>query len=140
VAPVQQTETPRSGERLRREVEDALALRLALRRFLQRTEAACERSDLTPQLYQFLLLVAGKAESRQLGVSELAALLEVGQPAVSDLVRRALHSELIEREPIEGDRRRVILRLTSEGERRLAETLELLREERRALLDAVDAA
>jgi DNA-binding MarR family transcriptional regulator len=121
---------------LEREVDDALEVRLALHHFLRRTREECERHGLTAQLYQLLLVVAASnTEGR--AVSELASLLEVGQPAASELVGRGIKAGLLMRSQVSDDRRRARLWLTRDGEARLCGTFDALRGDRRTLSSAV---
>lgn len=74
--------------------------------------------------------------SEQSTVTELADRLQLAQSTVTELVRRAEEAGLIEREQSARDGRVAHLRLTAEGERRLAKTHTDLESERRALRDA----
>jgi DNA-binding MarR family transcriptional regulator len=130
----QSLETEARSRHLPSEAQDVLDLRLAIRRFDGATARACRRAGLTPQVYQLLLIVAARApDALGVGVGEVAALLELGQPATSELVRRALAARLVERRPLEHDRRRAFLTLTGHGEETLGEVLAALRTERTEL-------
>jgi DNA-binding MarR family transcriptional regulator len=112
--------------------------RAALRRFLRGTEHVARRSGLTPQRYQLLLMVKGAPDgSERSTVTELAERMQLGQSTVTELVGRAEEVGLIAREPSRDDRRVAVLRLTEEGERRLAAAFTGLEAERKALLDAL---
>src|ERR687883_537853 len=110
------------GERL--SVESAMRaaeFRAALRRFLRRSERIARSSGLTPQRYLLLLMIKGAPDgSEQSTVTELAERLQLAQSTVTELVSRAEEVGLIEREPSIADGRVAHLRLTEEGERRLA--------------------
>ena len=108
--------------------------RAALRAFLRTSERTARASGLTPQRYLLLLMVKGAPDgSEQTTVTELASRLQLGQSTVTELVKRAEHAGLIERERSDVDGRVAHVRLTAEGERRLARSFTALAEERRAL-------
>jgi DNA-binding MarR family transcriptional regulator len=69
-------------------------------------------------------------------VTELAERLQLAQSTVTELVSRAEDSGLVERERSSEDGRVAHLRLTEEGERRLARSFTSNERERRALYDA----
>src|ERR671938_1727049 len=95
--------------------------REALRRFLRQSEKIARQSGLTPQRHLLLLMIKGARDgSEQSTVTELAERLQLAQSTVTELVRRAEEAGLVEREPSSVDGRVAHLRLTDEGERRLA--------------------
>src|SRR5947207_4103793 len=106
------------------QVDDVIAVaefRAALRRFLRRSERIARSSGLTPQRYLLLLMIKGApGGSEQSTVTELAERLQLAQSSVTELVRRAEEAGLIEREQSADDGRVAHLRLTREGELRLA--------------------
>jgi DNA-binding MarR family transcriptional regulator len=69
-------------------------------------------------------------------VTELAARLQLAQSTVTELVSRAEDVGLVARERSSEDGRIAHLRLTEEGERRLARSFVSNEGERRALLEA----
>jgi DNA-binding MarR family transcriptional regulator len=108
--------------------------RSALRRFMRHSERAARSAGLTPQRYLLLLMIKGAPEGReQSTVTELAERLQLAQSTVTELVDRAEEAGLVERARSAGDRRVAHLRLTPEGERRLAHGFEGLSHERGAL-------
>ena len=112
--------------------------RAALRRFLRTSERTARASGLTPQRYLLLLMVKGAPDgSEQSTVTELAERLQLAQSTVTELVSRAEEVGLIEREPSSADGRVAHLRLTEEGERRLAKSFSSLGAERTQLREAV---
>jgi DNA-binding MarR family transcriptional regulator len=118
----------------------AAALRAAVRVFLQRGEQAARRAGLTPQRQLLLLMIKGAPDGRETAtVTELAERLRLAQSTVTELVARAEAVGLLEREGSEHDGRVVHLRLTAEGERRLAATVAELRADREALVDVLAA-
>jgi DNA-binding MarR family transcriptional regulator len=118
----------------------AAALRAAVRAFLQRGEQAARRAGLTPQRQLLLLMIKGAPDGRETAtVTELAERLRLAQSTVTELVARAEAVGLLERAGSERDGRVVHLRLTAEGERRLAATVAELRADREALVDVLAA-
>jgi DNA-binding MarR family transcriptional regulator len=113
--------------------------RAGLRRFLRITERNARAAGLTPQRYLLLLMIKGAADhSEQSTVTELAERLQLAQSTVTELVRRAEEIGLVERERSPVDGRIAHLRLTPEGERRLAQAFSSNAGERQTLLDAFD--
>lgn len=112
--------------------------RSALRRFLRRSEKVARASGLTPQRYLLLLMIKGAPEGReQSTVTELADRLQLAQSTVTELVSRAEEAGLVRREPSGLDGRVAHVRLTDEGERRLAQAFTGLEAERRYLFASV---
>ena len=114
--------------------------RAALRRFLRITERNARAAGLTPQRYLLLLMIKGAPDhSEQSTVTELADRLQLAQSTVTELVRRAEEIGLVERERSSVDGRIAYLRLSAEGERRLASTFTSNDTERQTLLDAFES-
>ena len=108
--------------------------RAALRRFMRISERNARAAGLTPQRYLLLLMIKGAPDgSEQSTVTELAERLQLAQSTVTELVRRAEEVGLVERETSAVDGRVAHLRLTDEGERRLAKSFASLTGERDAL-------
>ena len=113
------------------------AFRAALRRFLRESEIAARTSGLTPQRYLLLLMIKGAGDgSEQATVTDLVERLGLAQSTVTELVSRAEEVGLVERAPSGNDGRVVHLRLTAEGERRLAAAFTRLDVERERLREA----
>src|SRR3954467_5175259 len=111
--------------------------REALRRFLRQSERNARQSGLTPQRHLLLLMIKGARDrSEQSTVTELAERLQLAQSTVTELVRRAEEAGLVEREQSTADGRVAHLRLTPEGERRLANSFTSHATERRELQEA----
>jgi len=111
--------------------------RAALRSFLRKSERVARASGLTPQRYLLLLMIKGAANgSEQSTVTELADRLQLAQSSVTELVRRAEEAGLVRRETSSADGRVAHLRLTSEGEHRLARSFTSLAAEREQLRQA----
>ncbi|MGB2875060.1 MAG: MarR family transcriptional regulator [Gaiellaceae bacterium] len=119
------------------EVARVAEFRAALRRFLRISERNARAARLTPQRYLLLLMIKGAADhTEQSTVTELAERLQLAQSTVTELVSRAEENGLLERERSSVDGRIAHLRLTPEGERRLAQAFTSNESERRALLEA----
>jgi DNA-binding MarR family transcriptional regulator len=108
--------------------------REALRAFMRESELNARASGLTPQRYLLLLMIKGAQDgSERSTVTDLAARLRLAQTTTTDLVRRAEEVGLVTRKQSETDARVVILRLTPEGERRLARSFHANATERKRL-------
>ncbi len=119
------------------EVASVAEFRAALRQFLRGSERNARAAGLTPQRYLLLLMIKGASDhSEQSTVTELAERLQLAQSTVTELVRRAEETGLVERERSPADGRIAHLRLTAEGERRLAASFTSNETERKALRDA----
>ena len=115
------------------------AFRSALRRFMRRSERVARRADLTPQRYLLLLMIKGAPDgSEQSTVTELSDRLQLAQSTVTELVSRAEEAGLVEREASAADGRVAHLRLTEEGNGRLARAFTNLAVERDTLREAFD--
>src|SRR5690242_11946010 len=114
--------------------------RAALRRFMRVSERNARGAGLTPQRYLLLLMIKGAPNgSEQSTVTELAERLQLAQSTVTELVGRAERAGLIQRERSEKDLRVAHLRLTPDGERRLALSVRGLEEQRHELRQRLDA-
>jgi DNA-binding MarR family transcriptional regulator len=84
-----------------------------------------------------LLMIKGAEDlSERSTVTELAERLQLAQSTVTELVSRAEDVGLVARERSSEDGRIAHLRLTEEGERRLAKSFTSNERERQALLEA----
>jgi DNA-binding MarR family transcriptional regulator len=120
------------GAALATELSRAAAFRTELRRFLSRTDAVAAAAGLTSQRYDLLLMI-GSAGDEGVRITELCVQLQMRQTAVTELVKRAEEAGLIRREPSATDRRVWLLRLTPEGEARLARAFAELQADRASL-------
>lgn len=82
------------------------------------------------------MIKGAKDHSEQSTVTELAERLQLAQSTVTELVSRAVEVGLIERKRSAEDGRIAHLRLSAEGERRLARSFTSNERERRALREA----
>jgi len=125
------------------ETTDAIriaAFRAAIRSFLRTSEQLAREQKLTPRRYLLLLMIKGAPDgSEQSTVTELSERLQLAQSTVTELVGRAERAGLIQRERSEKDLRVAHLRLTPDGERRLALSVRGLEEQRHELRQRLDA-
>src|SRR3954451_23582142 len=88
-------------------VSDVIAVaefRAALRHFLRQSERIARQCGLTPQRYLLLMMIKGAPNgSEQSTVTELAERLQLAQSTVTELVRRAEETGLVEREQSASD-------------------------------------
>jgi DNA-binding MarR family transcriptional regulator len=113
--------------------------RAALRGFMRTSERNARAAGLTPQRYLLLLMIKGAPDgSEQSTVTELAERLQLAQSTVTELVSRAEEIGLVARERSNDDGRIAHLRLTEEGERRLADVFSSNERERHALAQAFE--
>jgi len=121
-----------------REYAEAAELRHVLNEFLRSSTEITRRHGLTAERYQLLLFVKA-AQSNGAGptVGQLADALRLAKSTVTQLVRRAEDLRLVRRELSERDARVRYVRLTPEGERRLAAAVGDLHDERARLIDLV---
>ena len=113
--------------------------RAALRGFLRTSERNARAAGLTPQRYLLLLMIKGAPGGQERStVTELAERLQLAQSTVTELVGRAERAGLVERERSERDLRVAHLRLTPEGERRLANSVHGIEQERHELRRRLD--
>ena len=111
--------------------------RAALRAFMRTTERNAWAAGLTPQRYMLLLMIKGAPDhSERSTVTELADRLQLAQSTVTELVRRAEETGLLERERSSSDGRIAYLRLSAEGEQRLARSFTTNETERQTLAQA----
>jgi DNA-binding MarR family transcriptional regulator len=103
------------------DVKRVADFRATLRAFMRKSERNARASGLTPQRYLLLLMIKGAPDGReQSTVTELADRLQLAQSTVTELVRRAEEVGLIARAQSDADARVAHLKVTEEGERRLA--------------------
>jgi len=112
-------------------LELAAEFRTELRRFLRRTKVVAARHGLTTERYDLLLMIKAAPDGHST-VTDLCESLQLRQTAVTELVKRAEEAGLITRRQSPRDARVSLLALTPEGDRKLVETWEELRDDRRA--------
>jgi DNA-binding MarR family transcriptional regulator len=96
-----------------------------IRRFLNFSEQAARKAGIEPRQHQALLAIRGLLPGRNATVGFLADRLQIEPHTAVELANRLQKKRLISRRRSEGDRREVMLRLTSRGER-LLQSLTLL--------------
>jgi DNA-binding MarR family transcriptional regulator len=121
------------------EFHEAAALRAALRKFMRSSERVAREEGLTPSRYLLLLMIKASEAGRS-NVTELADSMQLTQSTVTELVTRAESAGLVEREQSEDDARVFWLRLSPDGEARLARVVRRNGRERRRLLEFLDGA
>ena len=119
-----------------RDYATAANFRAELRRFLRRSEESARAFGITPRQHLLLLMIAG-ADDATSTVSTLVDRLQLTQSAVTELVQRAEEAGLVSRSPSPLDGRVVDLRLTQEGEQRLAGVYDALGPERLELAEMI---
>jgi DNA-binding MarR family transcriptional regulator len=113
---------------------EALAeFRYRLRLFLRFSEELTQSHGITPLQYQLLLQVRGFPGRDWATVGELAERLQAKHHGVVALVSRCEALGLVRRQASSADLRRVEIRLTPQGERRVAELARLHQDELEAL-------
>ena len=118
------------------EIERVARFRAALRLFLRRSEQVTARAGLSPQRYDLLLFIQA-APGHRTTTTDLTQLLQLGQPAVTELVNNAEAAGLLRRTQDDDDRRRVWLELTPEGRARVDEAVAGLAQGRKELADSL---
>lgn len=119
------------------DVVHVAAFRAALRSFLHESDRVARENGLTPQRHLLLLMIKGSPDgSERSTITELTDRMKLAQSTVTELVMRAEEAGLVEREQSDVDARVAHLRLTTEGERRLAKVFTHLDIERDQLRHA----
>jgi DNA-binding MarR family transcriptional regulator len=112
------------------------AFRAELRAFLRKSEEIAQRNGLTPRRHLLLLMIKGAPDgSESATITELAERLQLAQSTVTELVKRAEQAGLVVRERSVVDARVGHLRLSAEGDRRLARVFRSHEAEREKLRD-----
>ena len=113
---------------------EALArLRYELRKFQAFSSAAATKAGLTPQQHQALLIIRGFSDPDPVSIGDLAKYLLIRHHTAVELVDRMTRLELISRVIDGADARRVLVKLTREGEKRLQKLSEIHLKELQAI-------
>ncbi len=113
--------------------------RVALRAFDSAAGEAARAAGLTPQRYLLLLMVKGApVGGERATINDLAERLKVEPHTITGAASRAEEAGLVVRERCDEDRRRTWIRLTPEGELRLAQVVTALQAKRETLLEAIE--
>jgi DNA-binding MarR family transcriptional regulator len=107
--------------------------RYELRKFQAFSKAAAKTAGLTPQQHQALLAIRGFSDKGPLSVGDLAEFLLIQPHTAVELVDRMTRLELLVRVVDGSDGRRVLVKLTQEGERRLQKLSQTNLKELRAI-------
>jgi DNA-binding MarR family transcriptional regulator len=120
------------------EYAEAAALREALRAFQRQSDAVTSAQGLTSRTYHLLLMIkTARAGRGSIGLTELEERLQLGKSTVTELVLRTEERGFVRRELDRTRSRGIAIRLTPAGERRLAQVVRELGDERSNLLGAL---
>ena len=115
--------------------------RSALRAFDNAAEEAAREAGLTMQRYLLLLMIKGAPSGdERVTINEVAERLKVEPHTITGAVGRAEEAGFVVREQCTEDRRRMWIRLTPEGERRLEKVVTSLQAQRDELIPALETA
>jgi DNA-binding MarR family transcriptional regulator len=98
--------------------------RFQLRRFLHFSNIAAEGAGLRPQQYQLLQCVYGMPQELDPTIANVAARMLLKHNSAVELVDRTIEQGLLRRSPDPTDHRRILLRVTAQGERLIASLAE----------------
>ena len=127
---------PRPVTPAEQDYDAAARLREALRRFARRTELETRERGVTPRTYQLLLMVkTGRRERGRASLDELEERLQLGKSTITELVLRSENAGYVRRELDPTRRRAISIRLTPAGERKVADLVVALGDERKRLLE-----
>ncbi|MBT9329645.1 MarR family winged helix-turn-helix transcriptional regulator [Paracidobacterium acidisoli] len=136
----------------RAQIQRLAEFRFQMRRFLSFSSIAAEGAGLRAQQYQLLQCVCGMPDELDPTIANVAARMLLKHNSAVELVDRTIDQGLLRRSPDPTDHRRILLRITAQGEslldslanhhiRELEETgPELLRALRRLLLTKMEPA
>lgn len=94
--------------------------RFQLRRFLHFSHVVAEGTGLRPQQYQLLQCVYGMPSELDPTIANVASRMLLKHNSAVELVDRTIEQGLLRRCPDPTDHRRILLRVTAQGERLLA--------------------
>ena len=114
------------------EVREASRFRLALVRFMARSDQAVREAGLTPQRYLLLLAIKGSRGER-LTIGDLSELLRSAQSTVTELVDRCEKAGLVARGGAP-DGRVVTVALTERGDELFRTAFAAVRDDRERLM------
>src|SRR6202167_174926 len=124
----------------REDYENLLAFRTSLRRFLHWSETQARAAGLTPAQHQLMLAVKGHPGVHGPTIGDLAGYLMLRHHSTVELVDRAEAASVVERWGDDDDGRVTRVRLTAEGEARLASLAQAHLDELRSLAPVLGAA
>lgn len=103
--------------------------RFQLRRFLHFSHAAAERTGVRPQQYQLLLCVQGMPDELDATIATVAGRMMLKHNSAVELVDRTIEQGLLRRVSDPTDHRRILLKVTAQGEHVMASLAEYHLEE-----------
>lgn len=104
----------------REDIQRLAEFRFQLRRFLNFSNTAAEEAGIRPQQYQLLQCVSGMPDELEPTIAHVAARMMLKHNSAVELVDRTIEQGLLRRVPDAIDHRRILLRVTPQGERVLA--------------------
>jgi len=119
--------------------EHLLAFRARLRRFLHWSETQARAVGLTPAQHQLMLAVKGHPGTQAPTIGDLAGYLMLRHHSTVELVDRAEAAGLVQRWGDDNDGRVTRVRLTADGDARLASLAHVHLDELRSLAPVLDA-
>jgi DNA-binding MarR family transcriptional regulator len=108
-----------SGRAAAVDYETIARFRYDLRQFLAFSEIEANRAGLSAQQYQALMAIRGFSIRQPVSIGDLASYMLIRHHTAVELVDRMVRLKIIRRSTDPTDKRRVLLELTKEGERRL---------------------
>ena len=105
-----------AGDFSRADFQRLAEFRFQLRRFLHFSNVAAEEAGLRPQQYQLLQCVSGMPDELEPTIAQVAARMLLKHNSAVELVDRTIEQGFLRRTPDPTDHRRILLRLTAEGE------------------------
>jgi DNA-binding MarR family transcriptional regulator len=90
--------------------------RYQIRRFLHFSEQAAREARMEPRQHQFLLGLKGLPVNMRPNIGTLADRMQIRSHSAVELVNRLAKRGLVQRRPVDGDRREVELVVTAKGE------------------------
>ena len=121
----------------KRDFEELARVRFAIRSYLRFSDETVRAHGLTPQHYQLLLALKGFPGREWASVGELAGALQLRHHSTVELVNRAESHGLVRRDTDLADRRMVWVRLTEEGQAKLAQLSPLHRDQMQHMATAL---
>lgn len=119
-------------------VAQSAALRTEIRGFLRKTKKVAEKSGLTADRYDLLVMTQAACDrGEQPTVTSLCAQMHMNATACAELVNRAVEAGLLSKCQSSEDRREFYLSLTLDGQHRLAATMDALSADRGQFLETL---
>ncbi len=103
------------------ELNALVQFRYEIRRFLRFSENAARAAGLEPQQYVLMLAIRGLTDEKAPTISAIADQLQIQHHSAVELIDRSVDRGLVRRTRNDGDRRQVMVELTSRGDRLLRE-------------------